>query len=324
MRKAFSLFFAVMLAIVGMLFTVSQAYAGGKGHGHDPVTICHKGKTIVVDDDAVPAHLKHGDTLGECEPEVVVPEQPDDEVTTITEHAITCDEYSERTNTTTVTYTYDEETNTWVASEPVTVNGEWVNSVPTDEQLAEAGLDCAPPVVVPEQPADQVVSFVSEPSVNCDTRLVTTDSWDVVTPYVYDEATNTWVLGPAMDPSNQNSVTRDATAEECPAAEEPVVTPPANEEPPTPPVAEVPVDATPVVEAPVATPEVVVTEVAPEPKKAEPKPTPKIFTAAFKTDDDLAYTGMEGADLSILALILLGSGAVVIFAAGVGVRKRTI
>lgn len=30
------------------------------------VTICHKGKTISVDQSAVPAHLAHGDTLGPC------------------------------------------------------------------------------------------------------------------------------------------------------------------------------------------------------------------------------------------------------------------
>ena len=28
--------------------------------------VCHKGRTIVVDDDAVPGHLGHGDTLGPC------------------------------------------------------------------------------------------------------------------------------------------------------------------------------------------------------------------------------------------------------------------
>jgi len=33
----------------------------------DQVTLCHKGKTtIVVGAAAVPAHLKHGDTLGPC------------------------------------------------------------------------------------------------------------------------------------------------------------------------------------------------------------------------------------------------------------------
>lgn len=31
------------------------------------VTICHEGNTIVVDNNAVPSHLEHGDTLGSCE-----------------------------------------------------------------------------------------------------------------------------------------------------------------------------------------------------------------------------------------------------------------
>ncbi len=32
------------------------------------VTICHKGRTIEVDEHAVQAHLRHGDTLGPCRP----------------------------------------------------------------------------------------------------------------------------------------------------------------------------------------------------------------------------------------------------------------
>jgi hypothetical protein len=39
--------------------------------GHTPVTICHKPgtpaeKTLIVDDSAVPGHLRHGDYLGPC------------------------------------------------------------------------------------------------------------------------------------------------------------------------------------------------------------------------------------------------------------------
>jgi hypothetical protein len=51
--------------------TITQTTGGG----HTPVTICHKPgtpaeMTLVVDDDAVPGHLGHGDYLGECEPVV--------------------------------------------------------------------------------------------------------------------------------------------------------------------------------------------------------------------------------------------------------------
>jgi hypothetical protein len=34
-------------------------------YGHK-VLICHKGRTIFVDQHAAPAHLRHGDTLGPC------------------------------------------------------------------------------------------------------------------------------------------------------------------------------------------------------------------------------------------------------------------
>src|SRR5205814_1762045 len=30
------------------------------------VTICHKGHTITIDEHALPAHLRHGDTIGAC------------------------------------------------------------------------------------------------------------------------------------------------------------------------------------------------------------------------------------------------------------------
>ena len=33
---------------------------------HERVIICHKGHTITVSSSAVPAHLRHGDTLGPC------------------------------------------------------------------------------------------------------------------------------------------------------------------------------------------------------------------------------------------------------------------
>jgi hypothetical protein len=36
--------------------------------------VCHEGKEISVADAAVPAHLKHGDTVGECEDDEVEPE----------------------------------------------------------------------------------------------------------------------------------------------------------------------------------------------------------------------------------------------------------
>lgn len=35
-------------------------------YGRRKVTICHKGKTISVSRSAVPAHRRHGDTVGPC------------------------------------------------------------------------------------------------------------------------------------------------------------------------------------------------------------------------------------------------------------------
>jgi hypothetical protein len=74
------------LLLAGLAASVSLA-GNGYGHstistitqttggGHTPVTICHKPgtpaeMTLVVDDDAVPGHLGHGDYLGECQPPV--------------------------------------------------------------------------------------------------------------------------------------------------------------------------------------------------------------------------------------------------------------
>ena len=78
---------------VGLLAQAAGATNGDHGGGHTPVTICHKPgtpaeHTIVVDDDAVPAHLAHGDYLGPCQetppptdpPTTTVPEPP---VTTV-------------------------------------------------------------------------------------------------------------------------------------------------------------------------------------------------------------------------------------------------
>src|SRR5687767_8378779 len=59
----------------------------GNGGGHTPVTICHKPgtpaeQTLVVDDDAVPGHLGHGDYLGACTTPTTPPtEEPTEEPT---------------------------------------------------------------------------------------------------------------------------------------------------------------------------------------------------------------------------------------------------
>jgi hypothetical protein len=54
--------FAIANAGGGPLFG-NTAFAG---YGQEKVEICHKGKTITVAAPAVPAHEKHGDTVGPC------------------------------------------------------------------------------------------------------------------------------------------------------------------------------------------------------------------------------------------------------------------
>lgn len=68
---------AALMAL--LLPIVAVANNGGHGGGHDPVTICHKPgtpaeQTLVVDDDAVPGHLGHGDYLGACQTEEPPPD----------------------------------------------------------------------------------------------------------------------------------------------------------------------------------------------------------------------------------------------------------
>lgn len=63
MKKTLGIAFAALLCS-GIAV---PAQATGGGYGHTPITICHNGHTITVDDDAVQKHLdNHGDYLGEC------------------------------------------------------------------------------------------------------------------------------------------------------------------------------------------------------------------------------------------------------------------
>ena len=44
-----------------------RGHGHGQGHGHaGKVTVCHKGHTISISRNALPAHLRHGDHLGPC------------------------------------------------------------------------------------------------------------------------------------------------------------------------------------------------------------------------------------------------------------------
>ncbi len=63
---SFLLKIAVSLAMI--LYCGCAAVIGENAYQtNDKVAICHKGKTIYVDEAAVKAHLKHGDYMGNCQ-----------------------------------------------------------------------------------------------------------------------------------------------------------------------------------------------------------------------------------------------------------------
>ncbi len=45
---------------------IVQKSAAQAQYGQPKVTICHKGHTITISQAALPAHLRHGDTVGAC------------------------------------------------------------------------------------------------------------------------------------------------------------------------------------------------------------------------------------------------------------------
>ena len=62
---------AALVAAAGLTAGTGAALADPPGGPHTPVEICHKPGTpaehaLVVDDDAVPGHLGHGDSVGAC------------------------------------------------------------------------------------------------------------------------------------------------------------------------------------------------------------------------------------------------------------------
>jgi hypothetical protein len=71
-RKAGFLALLAGAVVAGVLLALTEVSGArtadkpGKGKGRTKVTLCHKGHTISVGAPAVPAHLRHGDTLGPC------------------------------------------------------------------------------------------------------------------------------------------------------------------------------------------------------------------------------------------------------------------
>jgi hypothetical protein len=100
-RRALKLFAATALTSL-----VPARFAAAKA---EKVTICHKGKTITVGAPAVAAHLRHGDTLGEC---------PNGTTTTTTEPPTSTTTTTEPPTSTTTTT--EPPTSTTTTTEPPT------------------------------------------------------------------------------------------------------------------------------------------------------------------------------------------------------------
>lgn len=62
--KTFLFLFVMSVSAITLFASVSSSKADKKA---EKVTLCHKGKTIKIDESAVAAHLAHGDTLGACD-----------------------------------------------------------------------------------------------------------------------------------------------------------------------------------------------------------------------------------------------------------------
>ena len=61
------LFSFAMILCFGCAMVVDDNVAGNNVYEtRGKVAICHKGKTIYIDEAAVKAHLKHGDFMGTC------------------------------------------------------------------------------------------------------------------------------------------------------------------------------------------------------------------------------------------------------------------
>lgn len=151
--------------------------------------------TPVKVDDQTPAYKKaHG-----C----AKPEQPQPKVTTAEEPRETCDVHEVRTVTTTVPAIFDERTWTWKNGEPVVTYGDWTKVRDTTSDEKEAA-GCAKP----EQPQPEQERRV-EPKTDCDG--VWTRNVAIITPYVWDHASWSWVPGETTEQPGEWEHLSDAT-----------------------------------------------------------------------------------------------------------------
>lgn len=90
--------------------------------------------------------------------------------------------------------------------------------------------DCAPVVIVPEQPAP-IVTEASSTSLDCEALTATEHHSTTTTTYVYVEESNSWVKGEPVTVDDE-PVVRDVLPGECPTVIEPPVETPPVETPP--------------------------------------------------------------------------------------------
>jgi hypothetical protein len=171
--------YRILAALAALLLVVGGATAAtatGRGGGHDPVTICHKGHTITVDDDALDKHLKHGDTVGPCEPTPTptptepTPEPTEPEPTPLPDDEVVVGEWVEGApdcelrivpvtrTTTTTTYTRGDD------GEPVAHVDVFVEDSSRDATLAECPIEQPEPQPEPEQPTPVIPPVVEQPA----------------------------------------------------------------------------------------------------------------------------------------------------------------
>lgn len=277
MRKRTTLALAgvgLLVALSGGMTTL-PAYATGGGHGggHTPVTICHNGHTITVDDSSLKAHLHHGDTLGPCAPSTEEPtpepstppvtETPEPEPTeepstpptmpVVEPHVqdyVTCKGgafvLDNTGSTSDVTYTVNGVEFPVPAGLAVHTDADGTLVQPVDGAYTvtagdrtwtfPAAADCTPSA--PPQPADEVHygTWVDQHGeTSCDVDTVATHRTVTVKPYVLVDGV--WIV--STDESTwtvtDEESTRPKTAEEIKACES---TTPPTEEPTTPPTGE--------------------------------------------------------------------------------------
>lgn len=164
-RRALALAAPAAGVVAGLLLLAPAAEAHGNGHGkgHTPVTVCHHGKSLTMDAEALAAHLAHGDTLGDCVPAPSSSAPCPDPTTSSPEPDPTSSEPTPEPTTTAPTpdpsTTEPEPTTSEPEPEPST--SEPSDEPTTDPVPVEPTVEPRTPVELPETaPADTTVAIV--------------------------------------------------------------------------------------------------------------------------------------------------------------------